>query len=91
VYDGVSYRKHVSQFSAEKKAISNTAKHAHVRFIEIVTVIETDLEEKERASWREISVTSEFSVPYIPALTEVPEWCMNLTVSLKKTHGLVEL
>jgi hypothetical protein len=26
---------------------------AHIRFIEIVTVIETDLEETERESWRE--------------------------------------
>lgn len=63
---------------------------AHIRFIENVTVIEMDLEERESKLERE-SVRSEFSVPCIRAITKVPEWCIDLTVSFKKTHGLAEL
>ena len=53
MYDGVSVSKHVSQFAAEKKTIANTATTGHIRVPEIVSVIETALEETERASGRE--------------------------------------
>jgi len=41
-----------SNFLQRRKRYQITLQQAHIRFIETDIVIETDLEETERASWR---------------------------------------